>query len=910
MTEPYRKKLIEVAIPLEAINEEASLRKRKAPAGYPTTLHKWWAQRPLAACRAVLFASLVDDPSSRPDLFPTEDEQERERLRLFRLIEKLVKWENSRNEEVLAEAREEILKATGGNPPAVLDPFAGGGSIPLEAQRLGLEAYASDLNPVPVLITKALIEIPAAFGGDPPLNPAARTRLGHGATWQGAEGLAEDIRYYGWRWRDRAFAEIGPLYPTAQDEDGTERTVVAWIWARTGRCANPACEAELILAQSFSLSTRKGREAYVVPRVLAGGEITFEIGGGGTIPASPKVGRGAQFRCLVCSEVTPESELRRQFQGRRPGQRLMAIVADGSPRRLYLSRSQVHETIAESAKPNWEPEEEMNSDTSDLVSGRGWGIGHWRELFTARQLTAMATFVDLLPSVEEEMRSDGADEKYIKAVTTYLALALSRVADYGNAFASWRAKDSAMRSAFAQQALPMMWDFAEGNPFGPSSAGLHECVEVVARCVQNLPCGIPGVVRQLDATAAIDGVETAPLVCTDPPYYDNISYADLSDFFYIWLRRTIGKLYPDVFSTLLVPKASELVAAAYRFDGDRRKANEFFEAGLGKVFQRVREYASSEFPFTVFYAFRQSEETDDAGVVSTGWESMLTGLLDAGFQVTGTWPMRTEGDNRRVGIGANALASSIVLVVRPRANDAPLATRRELVSALRAELPSALTALQKGSVAPVDLAQAAIGPGMAIFSRYQRVLEADGSEMSVRKALGLINQLLDEILAQQDGDFDPWSRFAIAWFEQHGFSEGPYGDAETLATAKAVTVRAVEQAGILEASKGKARLIPRSELPSDWDPLADQRFTVWEATQHLVQRLEVGGEASAAMLLRRLGGVGDVARALAYRLYTVSERKGRPQEALAYNALVVAWLEISRLAADENSDSVQQTLGV
>jgi putative DNA methylase len=904
LSEPYRKKLIEVALPLEAISAESSLRKRKAPAGYPTTIHKWWAQRPLAACRAVLFASLVDDPSSRPEVFATEDTQEAERQRLFGIIEELVKWENSNNETVLQAARTEILKSTGDNPPPVLDPFCGGGSIPLEAQRLGLETHASDLNPVAVLITKALIEIPPAFADRPPVNPESREQLAHGATWGGAQGLAEDVRYYGKWMRNEAFDRIGHLYPKASLPDGGEATVVAWLWARTVTCPNPACGGEIPLVRSFVLSTKKGKEWHVEPRVDRE-SVRFEVRPGKDAPAGSVGRRGA--RCLICTAPLPLEYVRSESRAGRMGARLLALVAEGVRTRVYVSPSEDHEAIARQAEPAWRPSGEI-ADNPGHTNVYRYGLTEWSDLFTPRQLVALTTFSDLVGEARAQVVADGGGDVYADAVATYLAFATSRAADYGNSLASWRPKDSAMRSLFAQQAVPMVWDFAEGNPFGGSSSGFQECVAVVAKCIDRLPATGAGPSRQLDATASVNGVGN-PLVCTDPPYYDNIGYADLSDFFYVWLRRSLGNVYPDLFSTLLTPKTQELVATAYRFDGDRHRAQRFFEDGLRKTFDRLHEAHHEAYPLVLFYAFKQAEQ-DGEGLASTGWDTMLSGLVDCGFEVTGTWPMRTEGDNRSVGIGANALASSIVLVCRPRPKDAPMTTRRDLVSSLRAELPAALRTLEHANIPPVDLAQAAIGPGMAIFSRYSKVVEADGSAMTVRTALGLINHAPDELLAEQEGDFDPYTRFAVSWFKQYGFGEGDYGQAETLATARAVAVDGVVRAGILHSRGSKVRLLRRSELDPSWDPSTDRRPTVWEAAHHLVQRLDKGGESSAAELLRRLGGYGETARELAHVLYSVCDRKGWAQEALDYNALGTAWRDIAQLAAEQAAKSEQQTLGV
>ncbi|MBN2361666.1 MAG: DUF1156 domain-containing protein [Deltaproteobacteria bacterium] len=934
----YRKKLIEVALPLEAINAESAKRKRKAPAGYPTTLHKWWAQRPLAACRAVLFASLVDDPSSLPDKFPTKDKQAKERKRLFKIIEDLVLWENSNDEKVLDAARKEIVRSTNNNPPPIYDPFCGGGSIPLEAQRLGLEAHASDLNPVAVLITKALIEIPPKFAGKSPVHPADKKQKEMmQRDWKGAQGLADDVRYYGQWMRDQAFERIGHLYPKVKlpkDRGGGEATVIAWLWARTIKCPNPACGSTMPLVRSFALSTNKGKEAWVKPVVSKKNKtVRFEIGSGeGKAPEGAVNRRGA--RCIVCDSAVPFDHVRSEGKAGRMGAQLMTIVADGNRGRIYLPPNDRHNDIAESAQPKWRPESELPKNPRDFKTPN-YGMKTFAELFTSRQLVALTTFSDLVGSAHEKVLGDAIkagmeDDKtplddggagaraYADAVATYLAFAVSRNADYGNSLASWRAKDSAMRSAFAKQALPMVWDFAEGNPFGSSSSGFPECVHVISSCLPLMPLDCPiGSVLQLDATSLVDEHGCGHFsFSTDPPYYDNIGYADLSDFFYIWLRRSVGKCFPNIFSTMLVPKRQELIASPYRFDGDHQKAKDHFEKGFVDCFTRMSALQSGEYPICVFYAFKQSESDEgdeDVGtdaIASTGWETMLAGLVQSKLIVLGTWPMRTEGDNRSIGIGTNALASSIVLVCRPRPDDAPMATRKEFIAALKKELPDALTKLQAENIAPVDLAQASIGPGMGVFSRYSKVLEADGNPMSVRTALQTINTELDTYLATQEGDLDKDTRFCVSWFEQYGMVEAQFGEADVLARAKNTSVDGLVEAGVLKAKAGKVRLLKRDEMLKGWDPATDKRLTVWECTQYLIGALDEKGEEGAARLVKKLGaGRSDDAKSLAYRLYAICDRKGWSDEAQAYNRLVISWESIVRAAAGGAARGEQLSLG-
>ena len=918
-----KKKLIEVALPLEAINKEAA-REKSIRHGHPSTLHLWWARRPLAACRAVLFASLVDDPSSHPEEFPTEVDQDRERQRLFRLIEELVKWENSNNKQFLEAAHQEILKSTDGNPPPVHDPFCGGGSIPLEAQRLGLQTYASDLNPVAVLITKAMVEIPAKFAGQPPVHPSPQGRITGAGMWVGALGLANDVRYYGQWMRDRAFGKIGHLYPKVKlpkDSGGSEATVIAWIWARTVQCPNPACGAEMPLVKSFSLSTKPNKRVWLEPKVDdAAKTVHFFIRSGvrtpeeelairnGTAAVNTKGKRQkASFRCIVCRVGQAKGEYIDEIANSKGlGTMPLAVVAESNHGRIYVELGQEEQlsAIAESERiagsqifRDQLPLQPCRGTFASNAQGRIYGFKTFADYFLPRQLTTLTTLSDLVAEARCQAMADGASKEYCDAIATYLAFAVDRTVDRGSTICTWdnSPKMEALRNTFARQAIPMTWDFAEANPFSESSGNWMNNVEWVAKAVAVLGIGMPGKAEQLDATA----VEwTEGVFSTDPPYYDNIGYADLSDFFYVWLRRSLATIYPEICSTILVPKSQELVATPYRFDGSKERAQKFFEDGFAKAFAQMRRFQRPGIPLTVYYAFKQSESDEDeqdgtVGVASTGWETMLEGLVNSEFQVTGTWPLRSELSNRQVASGTNALASSIVLACRPRAETAPITTRKDFLALLKKELPSAVRDLQKGNIAPVDLAQASIGPGMAVFSRYKKVLESDGSAMRVRTALGLINQTLDEVLSEQEGEFDPDTRWALAWFEQHAFDEGPYGEAEVLATAKALSVSALDETKILHSRAGKVRLLRRNELPTDWNPSAEHRLTVWAVTQHLIRSLDKNGETATAALATKVGGLAETARDLAYRLYILSERKGWAEEAGYYNSLVVSWPAIA-----------------
>jgi len=923
-----KRKLIEVALPLEAINRE-SAREKSIRHGHPSTLHLWWARRPLAAARAVLFAQLVDDPSSNPEEFPTEELQRQERERLHNIIERLVVWENLSNEKLLAEAHAEILRSTNGNPPAILDPFAGGGTIPLEAQRLGLEAHASDLNPVAVLINKALIEIPPKFAGQPPVFPgAADSRMG---AWLRATGLAEDVRRYGAWMRDRAAERIGHLYPKATLPDGTQATVIAWIWARTVTCANPACGIEMPLVRSWWLGKKKGKEAYVVPRIVpdadapSGRRIAFEIGHDlHDAPTKETDGTvaGGVATCPACKTTAPAKYIRSEATSRGLGAQLMTIVAAGKGRRIYLPPEPDHVLAAHVERPADVPEQYVTTPNHDVDRLPMYGMPRWSDAFTNRQLVALTAFSDLVAEARTQALTDalaaGLPEgeplasggtgaaAYADAIATYLGLATSRCTDYFSTINTWASTGEFVRNVFARQAIPMAWDFVETNPMSDSTGNFRGQVEWTASATENLTARPPAYAEQTDAsTRDYRGV----LVSTDPPYYDNIGYSDLSDYFYVWLRRTLRDVHPSLLSTLLVPKAEELVANPYRHGG-KGGASQFFEDGFERVFANIRQAADSESPITVYYAFKQSE-SDDSGEASTGWETLLEGMIRSGWEITSTWPLRSERGGRMISVGTNALASSIVLSLRPRADGASTTDRRGFIAALEAELPDALRKLQQGQIAPVDLPQAAIGPGMGVFSRYGAVLEPDGTKMSVRSALARINEVLDQVLNEQEGDFDPSTRFAIAWYRQHGYGVGSFGDANNLANARNTTVDTMDRDGILTSRAGKVQLIRPAELSEDYDPVKDVHTGNWEALHHLIRVLEgqglgPAGEFLQAALSRTDGAVdADLVKELAHLLFRVAEGNGWTKDALSFNTLVTSWPEILESARSVKTTPTQ-----
>jgi putative DNA methylase len=965
MSHPIKspRKLIEVALPLDSINVACAYEKMPGIGAHPRGIHLWWARRPLAAARAVLFAQLVNDPGYQQGggfkYGKNKKEAAEERKRLFKIIEELVKWENSTNEEVLKVARAEIRRSwrevcelnkdhpqaaelfSPDKLPAFHDPFAGGGAIPLEAQRLGLESYASDLNPVAVLINKAMIEIPPKFAGRAPVGPDGESKKGKkldlSQSWPGATGLAEDVRRYGAWMRAEAQKRIGHLYPPVEitTEMARERpdlaplvgqklTVIAWLWSRTVKSPNPAfSHVDVPLASTFVLANKIGKEAYLQP-VVRGDKYSFNVKLGPPPPEAKdgtKLARGANFRCLLSDTPIEGDYIKSEGRAGRIGAKMLAVVAEKPRGRIYLPATSEMETVARAAIPTWEPETPLPNDHRNFWTF-SYGLTTYGHLFTPRQLVALTTFSDLVSETRERIRQDaistgipddgkGLDAgglgayAYAEAVSVYLAFVVDRCADFSNSVTRWVPGNQKVMNLFGKQVIPMTWDYPEAAILADTVGGFAPASEYIADCIKKLSPAAAGFATQ--AAAQTQAVSRLKFISTDPPYYDNIGYADLSDFFYAWLRRSLRAVFPGMLATMSVPKAEELVALPYRH-GTNEKAESFFLEGMTQVIHSLAEQAHPEGPVTIYYAFKQSETSNNAGTSSTGWETFLTAILRAGFAIVGTWPLRSEQEFRVVGMGTNALASSIVLVCRKRPADAPTISRREFLRELNGVLPEALDEMTKGAggehspVAPVDLSQSIIGPGMAVFSKYAGVLEADGSSMSVRTALQLINRFLAE------DDFDADTQFCLHWFEQHGWTDGPFGDADTLSRGKGTSVDGIKDAGVLHSGGGKVRLLKWAEYPADWDPKVDKRLPVWEALHQLIRTHKQGGDSASGFLLARIGGKAEAVRQLAYRLYTVCERLGQAEDARAYNELITSWTGIESAAGTASPDEVQLDL--
>ena len=910
------KKLIEVALPLDKINA-ASAREKSIRHGHPSTLHLWWARRPLAAARAVIWSSLVDDPSSHPELFPTEEDQNRERQRLFKILEDLVVWENSNNQDVLNAAKAEIMKSTNGNPPALLDPFAGGGAIPLEAQRLGLEAHAHDLNPVAVMINKAMIEIPPIFANMPPVNPDDRVSQ-MSDSWHRSYGLASDVNYYGEILKKKAYEIIGasfPKYKLSKEFGGDQGTVISWIWYRTVICPNPICRCELPLASSFYISKKKGKEAWIQP--INNGKLCFKMHYSGKPEVESTVSRKGAV-CPFCGMPVDFTYLRDQAKQGEMKACLAAVVVEGKKGRFYCEPTEEQIEAAQVPGSDTIPMTELPEQALGFRV-QNYGILQYRQLFTNRQQLVLKTLVDLLPAVFDLIRNDaiqaglssnhdGIDKHgngahaYAQAICVYLSFVIDKLADIDSSLSTWINTIGAIRNTFARQALSMKWDFAEANPFSNATGCYSNMLNWVVKCLLELPSVPQGYAEQFAAQQAYDLSNV--MISTDPPYYDNIGYADLSDFFYLWMRQGLKKFYPELFNTLVVPKSEELIATPFRFSGNMDLAKKFFENGMIEACTQIKDSSCEDIPITIYYAYKQTEADEELdSSISSGWETILAAIIIAGLTITGTWPISTERSNRPRGLSSNALATSVVLVCRKR-NDNRSTTRRSFINELRRELRPALRQLQGSNIAPVDLAQSAIGPGMGVFTRYYKVLEADGTPMSVRNALHVINEEVDLYFNEQISDLDAMSRFCVDLYTQNAFNDIKFGEADVLARAKGTSVAALTSHDVVYAKAGTVHLIERMELPKEID---ENESCIWLLTQQLTQAMATGGvEACAKAVFTMFGSNAEKAKDLAYRLYTIAELKKWASEAFAYNALVVAWPDILSRAAMMQREKPEQ----
>jgi putative DNA methylase len=925
----YKRKLIEVALPLEDINRESVRQKTKPRVGMPTTLHKYWAQRSVATARAAVWASLVDDPSSHPEMFPTVEAQDKERARLFSMLKRLVLWETTSEKALWREAAEIARKDCGGVLPPFLDPFAGSGAIPLEALRLGLPARASDLNPLAVTLERALIEWPQRFIGLQPVHPRNRHKIGNSDSHS---ALADDIREYA---RDAAALlenKIGKFYPAAKDGDGNPNRPGVYMWARTVACPNPACKAATPLVKNWELSRSKKSASYIKPVVnLANRTVRFKIEQGDELPKPSFTGRHGG-ECLFCKTPIPLDWVRKKGVEGSIGSVLMAIACGEDRSWSFLEVDDEQQKAVDSLpEPNWAPRGELPNNSRDF-STQLYGLTTWASLFTKRQLVSLTTLVDLTREFEEKISLDaqevgmpGSDEglsaggngarAYAQLVRTYMHLATTYLTMWCNGIVGWSPRDPSLGALFSRQSIKMNWNYAEGSLIGKGSANFLQKIERVARAVENAPLTLGGSAGQADATRLSWLSGTRPLVVTDPPYYDNISYSELADFFYVWLREAMRDIDPETFATISCPKAEELIMARDRHSGDEDVAKQFFEDGLTQALSHLRTISDPQLPISIYYAYNDTDESEDeAGntqVGSSGWETILQSIVDAGLQINMTYPLRSESAGRAVAQHANALAACILLVCRPRPDNAKVGTRGDFTAGLKTELSVAIRHLKQGELGALDLSQAAIGPGMSIFTRYSKVLEADGTTMSMRTALDLINKAVSDVAGTSDANFDSVTRWCIRWYGMHGYSAAPYGDAQALANANGVVLADLERAGVLSAKGGQVALLAGDSLAANWNPQTDERITTWEVLHYLLAALlpknhgaasrAAGGSEDEAHALAKMMSPAllDQSKELAYRLFDLARQQNLDKEALAFNAIGQAWADLKGTKEDD-----------
>jgi putative DNA methylase len=879
------RKLIEVALPLDEINA-ASKADKDRKTGTLRNIHKWFAPMPLPACRAILFAALIDDP-----------EDDNQRVYLLDLIKRLVKnGADLPDPDDLAEAMDLLQKQFPEGMPVVFDPFCGGGSTLVEAQRLGLPAYGSDLNPVPALIARTLVETLPKVHGQPPLHTEDDCSAGlFGLTHDlgGYSGLATDLRYYARVVRDAADERLKSLFPGDQVDEP-----LVWLWARTARCPNPTCGIETILTTSWWLSKRKGAFCWLEPEVIDG-DVTLKLivdRPTGSAPDAPKVGRGARFSCVGCSGLLDETWLIEQGLERKIGLRLLAVLVDDGSKRLYRLPTAVDISAAESARrPENLPHVMLPDNNARWFSGPRFGYTSQADLYTDRQLEVLTTFGEEVAMVEGLVISDGGTPEQAKAIASLLGLAVGKLAHGNSTQTRWkfdsRSGSASPEGAFGRADIPMTWDFVEVDPLGEGAKSWLQCIETMIDALPYVESGQGKVVR---ADARLTRPEIRGLVATDPPYFDAIGYADLSDYFYVWHRMALRTVHPDLYATIATPKSGELTAVPSHH-GSPDAAREYFIQGFTDTFRSLTESLLPGLPMLVVYA---SKEQKSGREEETRWSSILTAVIQAELEITGTWPIHGTGSTRMIGQGTNAVASYIVMVCRPRPTGADTCSLADFSRALRRELGLAVRHLQAASILPVDLAQAAMGPGMQIFSRYRAVLDQSGSQVQVEQALRAINVALAEVLDEQEGELDPESRFAVRWWAAHGWNAGTFGEADKAVRPLGISVDDVVRAQVATSKANKVQLLSWSALDRDWVPSKDVRPTAWEAVHHLADRLiDGGGELEAGRLMGVLAGLQDSAMALVYRLHDIAAKSARTEDQERYNALISAWSELVKLSA-------------
>ncbi|MBE5441042.1 DUF1156 domain-containing protein [Mycobacteroides abscessus] len=890
MSQPIsRRKLVEVALPLDEINAACKADKGRAH-GTLKNLHKWFAPMPVPAWRALIFAALVDDP-----------EDDNKRVLLLDLIKRLVaNGADLPDDDAITEANEVLARQYPNGRPVVHDPFCGGGSTLVEAQRLGLESLGSDLNPVPVLISRTLTEILPRLNGQQPLHPQTQAtssgalfddRSRGSLSYAGLDGLIRDVMYYAQGIGVRARERLARHYPSESSE-----TVVAWLWARTARCPNPTCGVETVLTTSWWLSKRKGDMAWIQPRTENGGVYLDVVTGqrSGAAPQPPKSPRGATFTCLGCGNSIKEEEIESQAVSGGLGLRMTSVVVeDANGRRTYRAPNAVEIEAARVDLSGYDIPDQV--PVGDGGTRNRFGMTSQADLYGERQLATMCVLADLVAETYDEILDEGGSKEWARAVTTVLGLGIGRFAQFASSQARWTVRDavSSFEGAFPRNDIPVTWDYYEINPWGEAGPSWTQTFVSTTRALKNVVPGGVGTVVIGDARKVT--ASRPALVATDPPYFDAIGYADLSDYFYVWHRRALRAVHPDLYSTMAAPKVGELTAIATHHGNSRPTARNYFIEGFTETFRSLQLSMAADLPMVVVYASREQKGSADE---QSRWSSILTAIVKADMEITGTWPILGTTDRRMIGQGTNAVATYVAMVCRPRTENASVTTLNEFSRALRRGLSTRVRDLQAASILPIDLAQAAMGPGMQIYSRYRAVLDQAGAPVDVEQALRIINASLGEVLDEQEGELDAESRFASRWWDQHGWTSAPYGEADKVARPLGISVDDVVRAQVASSVGGKVRLLGLEELDSDWTPSSDSRPTAWEAVHHLVNRLvDRGGELEAARLLAELGTLQDPAMELAYRLHEIAARCGRATDQERYNALISSWAELVKLSA-------------
>lgn len=911
----HKIKLIERIIPIEAINANAEYEKKPGVGPHPRSLHLWWAKRPHAAARAIIFCQLVDDPSSSPELFPTIDDQNKERERLMEIAAKLSDWKLSFDDDVMKDAQKEILKSNNGEFPIISDPFSGGGTIAAEAQRIGVPSVCSDINPIPFLIGKTMVEYPWRYKDSSPRSVKSIQRT----SYRFSDGLASDFRNYGNILIEKFKSRMAAFYPRVDlpKEFGSGKAdVVCWLWAKTVASPDPALSGlHVPLIKSMDLCNKKGSRVWLQPKV-SGTSYTFgvqsEALGHEYESIKGTVGRSGAT-CIVSGAAIPLAYIRKEGVSGRIGEKLIAIAVNtGGRGKVYIPATESQSELMFSCKNLRDGDlsigiEHWSGCTNSVV----YGFDTFDKLFNDRQSYSLKELASLISEMRSYIRNDILDsgcskefsEEYSIVMVDYLSLALSRALDFNNRFTGWNASNQKIMHLFGSHRIPMVWDYGEANITSNVVGGLPQIVEFLAKCIERVQPRARGSVTLAPAQEISFGEMT--VVSTDPPYFDNVPYSNLSDFFYMWLRPIMKESHSSEFGTIATPKNGELVANEARH-GSKAHAEEFFLNGMEGALTNLKRQHDSRYPIVIYYAFKQSE-IEEEGLISRGWSAFLSSVVASGLQVIATWPIRSESSLRLRAHGSNALSTSVVMVCRVRENVGEVISRSDFVRNLRKELPSAIATLQASNVSPADMPQSAIGPGIRVFSRYAAVLESDDSPMSVKTALQLINAELDTFLSSLTGDFDAETRFAVTWFEQFGYDKGEFGTAQSLCQARGLAVDAVKHAGIIESAAGKVRLLKRSELDDGWDPNTDTHLTIWECLQYLVRALDEG-EENAARLLKRIGPErAGAVKDLAYYLYDLAGNKRRDaQEATAYNALIALWSDLTGLASTVSDDADRQ----